>query len=141
MYTWVMNESLTIGKLADAALVNVETIRFYERIGLLRRPTQKKGAFRVYPAQYISVIVFIKKAQELGFTLKEIAELLKLDSNTRATCAHISKKAQGKLEQVQEKIQSLKVIEKALKKIVTACEIGPEEKACCRVSDCFEGKC
>lgn len=136
-----MNGSLTIGKLADASKVNVETIRFYEKKGLLKRPTSKKGAFRVYPSDYITRIGFIKKAQELGFTLVEIKDLLQLDQNSTATCAHVSKKASSKLNEVQEKIKSLKSMEKSLKNIIKACGVGPKMKACCRVSDCFESKC
>lgn len=134
-------ESLTIGKLANSSEVNVETIRFYERKGLLKIPSQKRGAFRVYPEDYISKIRFIKKAQDLGFTLKEIKELLILDQNTRATCSSVSEKAQKKMNEVQEKIDALKQMEKALKKIVKACDQSPEAKACCRVSDCFETQC
>ncbi|WP_273869973.1 heavy metal-responsive transcriptional regulator [Halobacteriovorax sp. GB3] len=136
-----MTQPLTIGKLADASNVNVETIRFYERKGLLKRPTTKAGAFRVYPNQYISKISFIKKAQELGFTLAEIKDLLLLDQNTSATCAHVSKKANKKLLEVKEKIESLKKMKKSLEKIIHACDAGPDIKACCRVSDCFDSKC
>lgn len=136
-----MNETLTIGKLANISEVNVETVRFYERKGLLKKPTSKVGSFRVYPQDYISKIKFIKRAQELGFTLKEIKELLVLDQNTRATCANVSQRAESKITEVQEKIASLKKMEEALKKIVKACDAGPDAKACCRVSDCFESKC
>ncbi|MDA8792196.1 MerR family DNA-binding protein [Bacteriovoracaceae bacterium] len=136
-----MNESLTIGKLADASQVNVETIRFYEKKGLLKKPTSKRGAFRVYPLDYITRIGFIKKAQILGFTLIEIKDLLLLDQNSTATCSHVSKKASLKLNEVQEKIDSLKRMEKSLENIIKACDVSPEMKACCRVSDCFESNC
>ena len=136
-----MDESLTIGKLAKASNVNVETIRFYEKKGLLKKPLTKKGAFRIYPEVYVSRLEFIKRVQELGFTLSEIKELLLLDENTKSTCSHVSKKATFKLEEVKEKIRSLKRMEKSLKRIIEACDQGPEIKACCRVSDCFDSKC
>ena len=136
-----MNESLTIGKLAQSAGVNLETVRFYERKGLLKRPTSKRGAFRVYPFEYVSKIQFIKKAQEIGFTLNEIKELLVLDQNKKATCSDVASIARLKVSEVKEKINSLKLMEKSLNKIIKACEIGPNEKACCRVSDCFDSKC
>ncbi len=136
-----MNDLLTIGKLAKRAHVNVETIRFYEKKSLLKKPNTKVGAFRVYPDEYISKILFIKKAQDLGFTLNEIKDLLILDQNKRSTCENVAQKARIKVEEVQEKIKSLKKMEKSLKKIITACEDGPEAKACCKVSDCFDRKC
>lgn len=136
-----MNESLTIGKLAKASYVNVETIRFYEKQGLLKQPNSKKGAFRVYPEGYISKIGFIKRAQKLGFTLTEIKDLFRLDQNTRATCGSVSRIAETKVNQIREKIKSLKVMEKSLLNVIAACEAGPEQKACCRVSDCFDSKC
>lgn len=136
-----MNDSLTIGKLAKVSDVNVETVRYYERKGLLKIPSNKKGAFRVYPEDYIAKINFIKKAQDLGFTLSEIKELLTLDQNIRSTCSVVSKKAESKMVEVRKKIASLKKMESSLKKLIKACDVGPDAKACCKVSDCFESKC
>lgn len=133
--------SLTIGKLAGAAEVGVETIRFYERKGLLKKPTTRLGAFRVYSEDNISKIKFIKKAQDLGFTLKEIKELMALDQNSKSTCSNVANKAETKLNEVQDKIKDLRQIETALVKLLDACLQSPEAKACCKVSDCFENKC
>ncbi len=132
---------LTIGKLAQASDVGVETVRFYERQGLIKKPQTKVGAFRIYPEEHIAKIKFIKKAQDLGFTLKEIKDLLLLDQNTRSTCADLAKKADKKLSEVKLKIHDLKKIEQALMKLQKACEQSSEAKACCKISDCFENKC
>lgn len=134
-------EQLTIGKLAGAADVGIETIRFYERKGLIKKPTTKLGAFRVYATENVSKIKFIKKAQDLGFTLKEIKDLMSLDQNTKATCSDVSQKTEIKLQEVKEKIKNLKKIEMALTKLLNACDVSKEAKACCKVSDCFENKC
>ncbi len=134
-------ESLTIGKLAGEADVGIETIRFYERKGLIKKPTTKQGAFRVYAIDNVSKIRFIKKAQDLGFTLKEIKDLMTLDQNTKATCSDVAKKTEVKLQEVNEKIKNLKKIEMALTKLLSACKTSKEAKACCKVSDCFENKC
>lgn len=136
-----MNESFTIGTLAKIAKVNVETIRFYEKKGLLKRPTSKKGSFRVYSKDYVVKMNFIKQAQALGFTLKEIKEFLFLDESKTATCHTVSERANEKLLEVREKIKALRKMEKSLLKIVASCDLGPDAKACCKVSDCFGSKC
>lgn len=141
MLKGVIMINLTIGKIAAAANVGVETIRFYERKGLLKKPVDKVGAFRIYSKDSISKIKFIKKAQDLGFTLKEIKELITLDHNIKSTCFNVAKKTETKLKEVKDKIQNLKKIESALEKLLNACLLSPEAKACCKVSDCFENKC
>ncbi|MCB1198181.1 MAG: MerR family DNA-binding protein [Deltaproteobacteria bacterium] len=133
-----MNKLLTIGKLAKVSDVGVETIRFYHRKGLLAEPATRNGAFRVYPDVYVSKIRFIKKAQQLGFTLAEIKDLLLLDQNKNATCKSVALKAQAKVEEVKAKIDGLRKMEQALMKIIVACGQGPQAKACCQVSDCFD---
>lgn len=133
-------KTLTIGKLANEALVGVETVRFYERKGLIKKPSAKAG-YRQYPLADVQTIRFIKRAQELGFTLKEVQELLKVNTNPKATCGDVQKLAGIKLMEVEEKIRDLQKIRTALKKIDRACEDSKEAVACCRITDCFEGKC
>lgn len=134
-------EKLTIGKLAEKAQVGVETIRFYEREGLIKKPLTKVGSFRIYADDNIAKIRFIKRGQELGFTLKEVKELMALDQNTKATCDDVASKAQNKLKEVKTKIDDLKRIEAALTKLIKACTVAPTAMACCKVSDCLENKC
>ncbi len=134
-------EKLTIGKLAEAAQVGVETIRFYEKKGLIKKPTSRIGAYRIYPVESVQKIHFIKRGQELGFTLSEIKELMLLDQNTRATCEDVAERAQKKLTEVHKKLQDLKRMEDALAKLIHACHTSPTAKACCKVSDCLSNNC
>ncbi|AHI06547.1 DNA-binding transcriptional activator of copper-responsive regulon genes [Bdellovibrio bacteriovorus W] len=133
-------KQFTIGKLAAEASVGVETIRFYERKGLIKKPSTKSG-FRKYPEEDIQRIRFIKRAQELGFTLKEVQELLQLNTNPKATCGDIQALTELKLKEVEAKINDLKKMKASLKKLDSACSNSKEAVACCRITDCFEGKC
>ena len=132
----------TIGALAKEAGVGVETIRFYERKGLIKQPKKDgSGAFRKYPPEDAVKIRFIKQAQELGFTLVEIKGLLVLNANPRATCEDVRVRAERKLNEVDAKIKDLQRIRRALKVLESACDQSPEAIACCRIMDCFEGGC
>lgn len=132
---------LTIGKLAKASNVGIETVRFYERKGLLKKPATRIGNFRSYPETDITKIHFIKMAQEIGFTLAEIKEFLLLNENKNSTCDDVKTRAESKLKEVNEKIKSLKFMKKSLEQLVMACSVSREAKACCKVINCFEGKC
>jgi len=101
-----MKESLTIGKLARASGVNVETIRFYERKGILKQP-EKQGTFRDYPEEYILRVRFIKRSQELGFTLKESKELLDLRIKNQSKCSDVLLKTEEKITEIDQKIKDL----------------------------------
>ncbi len=114
------SQKLTIGKLAKQASVNVETIRFYERRGLLKQP-RKTGAFRQYPESDIQRIRFIKRCQELGFTLKEAKELLNIRIKSQARCSDVLSKTSQKMQEVEAKIKDLKRIKKSLKSIASCC--------------------
>src|SRR5688500_17708480 len=108
-----MDEStMTIAAVAQAADVGVETVRYYERRGLIAQPTRKVGAYRRYDNDHVARIRFIKRAQELGFSLEEIEDLLELqDATDRRT---IQKIAARRLEQIRNRIASLKRMEKTL---------------------------
>ena len=112
--------SLTIGKVAKAARVNVETVRYYERRGLIKQPKSTSG-FREYPRDVIARIQFIRRSQQLGFTLAEIAELLRLSNSTSAKRDAIKKLAQEKLASIQERIVDLQRIEQTLSELVHEC--------------------
>ena len=99
--------SLFIGKLARRAGVGVETIRFYERQGLLAAPIRKDSGYRLYPEHVLGRIRFIKRAKELGFSLREIKELLELRRNSSAPCEDVCAKAQAKIANIEGKIAML----------------------------------
>lgn len=112
-------ENLTIGALANEAQVNVETIRFYQRKGLVQEPDKPQGSVRRYGAQDLERVRFIKSAQRLGFSLDEIALLLKLDDG--AHCDEARAQAEHKLLDVRAKLADLQRIEAALADLVTRC--------------------
>lgn len=112
-------ESLTIGAFAKAAGVNVETIRFYQRKGLLSEPDKPYGSIRRYGEADVARVRFVKSAQRLGFSLDEIAELLRLEDGTH--CTEASHLAEHKLKDVREKLADLTRIETALSELVHAC--------------------
>jgi len=109
---------LTIGALAKAVGVNVETIRFYQRKGLIRQPEKPLSGFRVYPPETRQRLAFIRSAKELGFTLNEIAELLKLEDSD---CRQARALAEGKLAAVRSRIQRLEQMRDELERLVAAC--------------------
>jgi MerR family copper efflux transcriptional regulator len=115
-------ESLTIGQLAQRAHVGVETVRFYEREGLIEEPPRRSSGYRDYPLETVTRIVFIRRAKELGFTLKEINELLGLRVQPRRNCAQVKKSADEKLAAIESKIAALRRMRRALKDLTKACE-------------------
>ncbi|MEZ4752083.1 MAG: MerR family transcriptional regulator [Bdellovibrionota bacterium] len=131
---------MTIGKLAQAAGVGVETVRFYERKGMIRRPP-KRGAYRYYSEEEASRIRFIKRAQELGFTLREVKTLLDLQSKRTITGGEVRKKADEKISEIQEKIRDLKQMESSLKKLARVCGEGEQAIRECKIFDCFDPNC
>lgn len=121
------NTSLTIGKLAKAAGVGVETIRYYQQLALLPVPPTR-GAYRHYPVSLVSRIRFIKRAQELGFSLSEVADLLSLEDGTDR-CS-IRRLASERLEQIQAKLIDLNRMKKALSQLIHECEETSTEQPC-----------
>ena len=119
---------LTIGRLARAANVNIETIRYYQRLSLLPIPTPKRTAFRTYPVELVDRIRFIKRAQELGFSLAEIASLLKLEDGARRSV--IRKIAGDRVRQIEINIADLQRMQKVLSHLVHECEATGESRPC-----------
>jgi MerR family mercuric resistance operon transcriptional regulator len=113
--------SLMIGRLAKLAKVGVETIRFYEREGLIDEPPRKESGYRQFPEETVLRVRFIKRAKELGFTLKEIQELLSLRVDSKATCKDVRKRAETKILNIEQKIQTLEKMKTALQRLTTAC--------------------
>jgi MerR family mercuric resistance operon transcriptional regulator len=115
-------ESLTIGQLAKRAQVNVETVRYYERRGLIPKPPRRESGYCQYPQETVTRIQFIKHAKELGFSLKEILELLSLRVGRNTTCGEVKRRAEGKIADIQEKIKTLQRMEKALTRLAKECK-------------------
>ena len=119
---------LTIGKLAAAAGVNVETIRFYQRKGLLPEPEKPYGGIRRYGAMEVARVKFVKSAQRLGFSLDEIAQLLKLDDGTH--CSEAAELAALRLADVRARLADLRSMESALSKLVRECSTRRGRMSC-----------
>lgn len=119
--------TLTISRVALSSGVNVETVRYYQRRGLLKEPPKPRQGYRVYPPETVDRLRFIKRAQELGFTLGEIKNLLSLgDGHCRETQAL----AEQKLSLIQGRIHDLKAMERVLGKLVQACERHGDVPGC-----------
>lgn len=113
---------LTTGQVAKQAHVNIETIRYYERRGLIPEPPRRESGYRQYPQSTVSRIQFIKRAQELGFSLKEIHELLSLRFDHNTPAIEIRKKAERKVEDIDAKIANLQHIKHALLMLIGQCD-------------------
>lgn len=122
------NAALTIGALASAAGVGVETIRFYQRRGLLHEPLRPPGGIRRYRERDIARVRFIKRSQALGFRLDEIIDLLRLADGAHCDEARVI--ADGKLIGVREKLAQLRRIERELAALVQACALAGNEVVC-----------
>ncbi len=114
-------ESLMIGQVAHLAEVGVETIRFYERRGLIDEPPRRASGYRQYPPEAVTRIGFIRRAKDLGFSLQEIKELLELRVDADATCADVQGRANAKIRDIQHKIEILEGMRAALDDLVTSC--------------------
>ena len=124
-----MNESgLTIGRLARAADVGIETIRYYQRRNLLPVPDPQDGAFRHYPLGLVDRIRFIKRAQELGFSLDEIGALLQLEEGANRKA--IRRVANDRLDQIRSKIADLQRMENVLTHLIHECEATGRAQPC-----------
>lgn len=113
--------ALTRGKLAKMAGIGIEAIRFYEQEKLLPKPARSPAGYRQYSPDAVKRILFIKQAKELGFSLKEIAELLSLRVHPRNTCEDVKKLTTEKIASVAEKIHQLRKIKGALEKLAADC--------------------
>ncbi|HXH13540.1 MAG TPA: heavy metal-responsive transcriptional regulator [Alphaproteobacteria bacterium] len=114
-------DGLTIGDVAKRAKVHIETLRYYERQGLVPRPRRSVSNYRVYAEDTVRRVRFIKSAQELGFSLKEIRELLSLRAAPKTQCWEVRERAEAKIEAIEAKIASLQAMKQALAKLVAEC--------------------
>jgi len=124
---------LTIARAAREAGVNIETIRFYERRGLIERPPKGEG-YRVYSPDHVARIRFIKEAQQIGFSLAEAKELLALRADPNADCSAVQQQAIAKQQEVRRKIEQLREIDAALDTLIAACP-GQGALQCCSIID------
>lgn len=128
-----------IGEVARRANVNKETVRYYEKRGLIPKPDRRRSGYRIFTQRHIDQIRFIKRAQELGFTLKEIKELLELRMDEGTTCSEIRSEAQRKYQNVVEKINDLKRIKSTLTDLIDSCS-GSGPKGDCPILEALEGE-
>lgn len=113
--------TLTIGRLAEQAGVGVETVRFYEREGLIAQPERPMSGYRRYPPEVVGRVRFIRHAKELGFTLKEIRDLLELRVDPRSTCEDVRQRARDKVADIEQRIAGLERMKAALVRLGRKC--------------------
>ena len=123
-----MHSELTIGKLAAGAGVNIETIRYYQRRGLLDEPDRPIAGYRRYPADMAKRVRFIKRAQQLGFTLEEVKGLLLLEDGQK--CRETRLLAERKLALIEERIDDLIRMRRTLKGLIAECAEGRRPRSC-----------
>lgn len=119
-----MTEGLRTGELATRAGVNIQTLRFYERRGLLEEPPRQESGYREYPASSVKLVRFIKRAQGLGFSLQEIKDLLALRNNGGARCSDVRVTAEDKIADIDSKLKQLDAMRRALALLVDSCRRG-----------------
>ena len=115
-------KALTIGKVAKQVGLGIETIRFYERTGLLEEPPRNDSGYRQYPPEAVVKLRFIKKAKQLGFSLQEIGELFALRQSRQATCSDVRAQAEEKIRTIEIKIKDLTKMKEALTELTCQCD-------------------
>jgi MerR family mercuric resistance operon transcriptional regulator/MerR family gold-responsive transcriptional activator of gol and ges genes len=125
-----MTIGLTIGQLAKSVGVNVQTVRYYERRQLLPPTSRMPSGYRLYGDEALRRLRFIRNAQALGFTLREIDELLSLRIRSTARCGDVQRKAEAKLKQVEVKVRDLRALAKALRGLILDCQAGQPTDRC-----------
>ena len=135
-----MTVQLTIGKLADATGVGIETIRYYERRGILPEPDRLASGYRIYGRESLLKLKFIKNAQMLGFTLQEAKELLSLRDDPDADCASVNETAQAKIKQINQKIKLLRKIKQNLTMLAKHCPADTQPLSACSIVNHLYGE-
>jgi MerR family mercuric resistance operon transcriptional regulator len=131
-----MNKPLTIGHLARAAEVNIETVRYYQRVGLIQEPKKPTTGYRVYSNEIVDRLKFIKRAKDLGFSLKEIIELLELGDGR---CRDVQLRAEQKRTLIDQQISDLKKLRKTLDNLIKTCQTETN-KVHCPIVETLAGK-
>ncbi len=133
-------KNLTVGKLAKAAGVNSETVRFYERVGILPPPEKSASGYRVYTEQSVKRLQFVCRAKALGFSLEEIKGLLALYQKPDTDCEVICEQAQLKCKDIEQRIADLTRIKDALKKLEKDCPGGNKSLDECTITQCLNSE-
>lgn len=123
-------DGLKIGEAASAAGVGVETVRFYERRGLIDEPPRRASGYRAYPPEIVSRLRFIRRAKELGFSLDEIGDLLRLRSRPAENRAEVRAHAQAKIDDIDRRLADLTRMRRVLSDLAEACEHGHDQGPC-----------
>lgn len=130
--------ALRIGEVAKHAGIGIETVRFYEREGLLEEPARRASGYRQYDRQAVAVLRFIRRAKELGFTLKEIKSLLRLQLDDSATRADVREQARDKVANIEAKIADLQRMKDSLVKLIRKCS-GHGTTQGCPILEALQG--
>ena len=131
--------SLRIGQVAEGGGVNLQTIRYYEREGLLPKPPRLTSGYRTFPDSTVQRVRFIKRAQELGFSLAEIKELLALRIDNKRNTIQVRMLAQAKIADIEEKIHTLEKMKQVLGELTERCSgCGPSDE--CPILECIDSK-
>ncbi len=131
-----MTEGLQIGIVAREAGITVDAIRFYEKSGLLQRPPRSEGGFRLFRRKDVEDLIFVRKAQALGFSLEEVRDLLLLQNESVGACGHVREMLESKLVGVREKIAEMRKLETGLSRALRKCKreirnsSSPSEESC-----------
>lgn len=130
-----MGHALTIGKLAKAADTKVETVRWYEKVGLIDAPVRTEGNYRSYTAHDLSRLTFIRRARDLGFSLDQVRALLDLASDPARDCGSVDELTTGNLAAIDRKIADLTALRRELASLLTSCRGGTVSE--CRILEAF----
>ncbi|MGE0044191.1 MAG: helix-turn-helix domain-containing protein [Hyphomonadaceae bacterium] len=125
-----MRKALSIGDLARATATKVETIRYYERIGILPAPARTAGNYRAYTEAHLNRLSFIRRARDLGFHLEQIDKLLALSDDAGRPCGEVDEIASAHLDEIDRKIADLKALRRELKDVVGQCRSGASVAEC-----------
>lgn len=131
-----MKENLSIGTLSKLSGVAIETIRYYERIGVLKPHARKASGYRIFNEEAYKTLRFLKNAQELGFSLAEIKDLLKLQARTVSRCEEVQTRASKHLRSVEEKMEKLMNISSVLSRLIKQCRSSKTSERC-PILECF----
>jgi MerR family copper efflux transcriptional regulator len=123
-------EQLTIGQVARQAGVTVETVRYYEKQGLLMKPARSAAGYRLYPGDAVQRLQFVLRAKNLGFTLREIVELLNLRADPRVSCADIRRQATAKIADIDRRMRALAAMKAALSRLADECSTATPVNKC-----------
>jgi len=132
-------DGLTTAEVAKQGAVNLETIRYYERRGLLPKPPRTPAGYRTFGSDAVRRLRFIKHAQDLGFSLKEIKQLLALRVDARTSCADVRKRAEAKLAAIDQKLRALRTMKRALLRLTAAC-VGRGPVSACPILESLDAE-